>query len=514
MFMFNRCNNWMYAFYVDYGFLGLQVLAAISSYFLLKLLWVQRRYGLPPGPNGLPILGNLHCLGKNLHQDLCKLSKKYGPIMYLRIGYVPTVVVSSPAAAEKFLKTHDHVFANRPYHQGSWYLCYHQRNLTFSKDNLYWRNMRQICSSNLFSNRRVASFESMRREEVRLMIESLKRAASNGVSVDLSSEIRSLSANMSCLMIFGKKYLDKDFEDRRFGDVIREALHISGHPNFGDYFPLLRIFDIQRLTRRFKEIAKNYDDLIEKIIVDHLDHSQEHQETKEDFVDILMDSMESEEFEFEFDRRHLKAVLLDMLTASMDSTTATIEWTISELLRHPGIMWKLQKEIEQRVGMDRFVEESDLEGLTYLDMVMKESMRLHPASALTLPHVSTEDCIVDGHHIEKNTQLLANIWAIGRDPSVWPDPESFLPERFTGTNVDLLGNDFKLIPFGSGRRSCPGLELAVTVVRFIVAQLVHCFDWELSDNIEPSDLDMSESFGTVTSRAKPLEVIPTYRLHN
>ncbi|CAI9109294.1 OLC1v1009096C1 [Oldenlandia corymbosa var. corymbosa] len=486
------------------------LLATICCFFLHELSQTRRRKGLPPGPRGLPILGNLHELGKNPHQDLCKLAQKHGPIMHMRFGNVPTIVVSSAEAAEKFLKTYDHVFAGRPYHEGSWYISYEGRSLVFSPYGPYWRKMRQLCNLHLLTRNRISSFEPMRRKEVGLFIESLKRAASDGVDVDLTTAMWSLGANMSCLMIFGKKYLDKDFEDKRFSDAVREALHLSAQPNIGDYFPLLRSLDLQGFTRRFKRIAKIYDDLLEKIIDDHL--KSPGREEANDFVDILMDLMESGKFEFEFDRRHVKALLLEMLITSMDSTMATIDWAITELLRHPDIMKKLQREIEGKVGMGRIVEESDLEGLMYLDMVVKESMRLHPVGTLGLPHESIEDCTVDGFHIQKNTRLIINIWAIGRDPSVWPDPESFIPERFVGSNVDLRGQDFQLIPFGSGRRSCPGLALALTDVRFVLAQLVHCFDWKLSDNIQHSDLDMSEAFGIVTTRAQHLRVVPIYRL--
>ncbi|XP_027077829.2 cytochrome P450 71AU50-like [Coffea arabica] len=484
-------------------------LAAIW-FFLQDLFLMKKRKRFPPGPKGLPIIGNLHLLGKNPHQDLAKLAKKHGPLMHMRFGYVPAIIVSSPEAAEKFLKTYDQVFASRPYHESSWYVSYEQRNLTFGQYGPYWRNMRKLCILQLLSSHKINSFLPMRREEVGTLVKSLKQAASDGAAVDLSAAISSLGANMSCLMIFGKKYMDKDFDDRGFRDVIQEGLHVAAMPNLGDYFPLLGVLDLQGLTRRFKDLAKVFDKFFEKIIEEHL-QSQEHKQTK-DFVDIMMGIMQSGEAEFEFDRRHVKAILLDLLVASMDTSVTAVEWAISELLRHPEAMRKLQKELEEKVGLDRIVEESDLEGLEYLDMVVKESMRLHPVAPLLLPHESMEDCTVDDFHIQKKSRIIINIYAIGRDPNFWSDPEAFIPERYKDSNIDLRGQDFRLIPFGSGRRICPGLQLGLTVVRFVLAQLVHCFNWELADNIRPTDLDMSEAFGIVTSRATHLRVIPTYRL--
>lgn len=175
-------------------------------------------------------------------------------------------------------------------------------------------------------------------------------------------------------------------------------------------------------------------------------------------------------------------------------------------------MKKLQKELESVVGMDHAVDESHLDKLEYLDCVLKEAFRLHPIVPLLLPHESVEDCVVDGFHVPKKSRIIVNVWGIGRDPSVWPDPESFTPERFIGSNIDIKGHDFQLTPFGSGRRGCPGLLLGLTVVKLVVAQLVHCFDWELPNGMLPSDMDMTDHFATVTARANHLMAIPTYRL--
>jgi len=201
-----------------------------------------------------------------------------------------------------------------------------------------------------------------------------------------------------------------------------------------------------------------------------------------------------------------------MLAGSMDTSATVIEWALSELMKHPRVMKKVQKELEDVVGLERMVEESDLDSLEYLDMVLKETFRLHPIAPLLLPHLAMEDCTVNGLHIPQNSRVIINVWAIGRDPSVWSDAEKFFPERFVGSNIDVRGRDFQLIPFGSGRRGCPGMQLGLTAVRLVVAQLVHCFDWELPDNMLPTELDMTEEFGLTTPRAKHLLAFPTYRL--
>ncbi|XVF61726.1 hypothetical protein PTKIN_Ptkin08bG0153500 [Pterospermum kingtungense] len=260
-----------------------------------------------------------------------------------------------------------------------------------------------------------------------------------------------------------------------------------------------------------KTIASAFDDIFEKIIDQPVESKDENR--MKDFIDVMLGFMASEETDqYRVERDTIKAIILDMLAASMDTSTAAIDWTLSELIRHPEVTKKVQKELEKVVGMERMVEESDLEKLEYLDMVVKESFRLHPVAPLLLPHSSMEDCTVNGYHIPKGSRVFVNTWAIGRDQKVWTDAEKFNPERFVGCDIDLRGRNFELIPFGSGRRGCPGMQLGLTIVRLVVAQLVHCFDWELPDGMLATDLDMTEVFGIVCHKANHLLAIPTWRL--
>nr|AFK79031.1 cytochrome P450 CYP736A54 [Bupleurum chinense] len=486
--------------------LTLVVLAYLVQSWLKKK--TQRK--LPPGPKGLPIIGHLHMLGKNPHQDLQKLAEKHGPIMSMRFGFVPNIIVSSPEAAKQFLKTHDLNFAGRPSLEAAKYISYEQRNLSFSTYGPYWRNMRKLCTLELLSNLKINSFQAMRKKEIANVVDIIEQAAQERVAVDISQRISSMNSDISCQMVFGKKFEDKEFDERGFKGVIQVGMQMAVAFNLGDYFPYLGALDLQGLNKRMKAIAKVWDQFLEKILDDH-DQSKEPGQTK-DFVDTMLDIMKSGESEFEFDRSHVKATLMDMFAASADTSSTTIEWTLSELLRHPRVMNKVQKELEQVVGMNRMVEESDLESLEYLGMVIKETMRLHPVAPLLLPHLAIEDCTVDGFFIPKNSRVVVNVWAIGRDSNVWSDAEKFLPERFIGSNIDLRGRDFELLPFGSGRRGCPGMQLGLTVVRLVVAQLLHCFDWDLPNGMQPSELDMTEEFGLLVGRAKHLMAIPTCRL--
>ncbi|GLT48920.1 hypothetical protein SLA2020_225080 [Shorea laevis] len=434
--------------------LFLLLLASLYS-FLHILRVVHRKYDrkLPPGPRALPTIGNLHMLGNLPHQTLYQLAKKYGPIMSLGLGNVPTVPVEN-------------------------------RILCADKEG----------GAGVFGG-------------------VTEESAGAGEVVDLSDGVRELGENMVYKMILGRS------KDKRFKlkESVEEGLNLSGGFNIADYVPWLGALDLQRLIPRFKAVSKHIDTILETIINEHeQDFGQRQQK---DFVDILLSRMNQHmsshdnSQELKLDRTKLKAVILDMIAAAFDTASTTIEWALSELQRHPQVKSKLQKELEEVVGMDKIVEETDLGKLTYLDLVVKETFRLHPAVPLLLPHESTEDITVNGYDIPKKSRILVNAWAIGRDPVAWSEnAEEFFPERFIGRDIDVRGHDFQLIPFGSGRRGCPGMQLGILTVKYVLAQLVHCFDLELADGMLPSGLDMTEKFGLTLPRANPLLVKPTYRL--
>ncbi|KAK1371681.1 Flavonoid 3-hydroxylase [Heracleum sosnowskyi] len=342
--------------------LALLLLAYLLQAWSKKKL--ERR--LPPGPKSIPVLGHLHLIGKNPHQDMQKLAEKHGPVMYLRFGFVRNIIVSSPQAAKQFLKIHDINFASRPPHEASKYISYDQRNLSFGAYGPYWRNMRKLCTLELLSSVKINTFKAMRKEELGLLVDSIQDAAREGVAVDLSDKVASMSADISCRMIFGKKYVDNEIDEKGFKVVIQEGMQLAALPNLGNFFPYLSVLDLQGLTKRMVAVAKVFDKFLEKILDEHAIPKDPGQ-TK-DFVDTMLDIMKSGGAEFEFDRTHIKAVLLDMLLAAVDTAATTVDWTMSELLKNPQIMKKVQNELAEVVGIDKMVDESDLASLEYLDM--------------------------------------------------------------------------------------------------------------------------------------------------
>ncbi|KAK7364064.1 hypothetical protein VNO80_12418 [Phaseolus coccineus] len=429
------------------------------------------------------------------------------------LGQVPAIVVSSPETAELFLKTHDTVFASRPKIQASESLSHGSKGLTFSEYSAYWRDVRKVCTVQLLSASKVEMFAPLRREELGVLVKSLKNSAASGEVVDLSELLAELMEKIVFRMVLGRAKDDR-FDLKR---LIQEVMNLVGAFNLADYMPWLGLFDPQGITKRLKKASKSFDEVLEQIIQDH--ESNPYDKDKKcnmDFVEILLSLMHQSNDVHNnqkvIDRTNVKAIILDIFTAALDTSSTTVEWAMSELLRHPSVMKRLQNELEHVVGMNRHVEENDLEKLSYLHMVVKETLRLHPVAPLLVPRECREDVIIDGYFIKKKSRVIVNAWAIGRDPKVWDNAEIFDPTRFENNNIDIRGKDFRILPFGSGRRGCPGIHLGLTTLSLVLAQLVHCFDSVLPLHMSCDELDMQEIFGLTTPRKKHLLIKPIYRL--
>ncbi|KAM7254127.1 hypothetical protein ACFE04_031809 [Oxalis oulophora] len=455
------------------------------------LLWWPKQQNINdqrtlPGPKPFPIIGNLNLLGTLPHCALYNLAQKYGPIMSIKLGQVHGIVVSSPEAAEQFLKIHDINFASRPTIQASKIVAYGITGLIFQKYGSYWRNVRKICTLQLLSGSKIEKFTPVRKEEVKLLVEEIKKAALAGEVVDLSKRVAGVVENMTYRMVLGRRNDDELYLKALIEEVAFLAVHES------------------------------LDKVFEKIISEHEKDRQPRQ--YRDFVDTLLSMLNqpmnpNEEPLHMIDRTTIKAIMFDMVVPALDTTTNVISWTLSEIFKHQHVMSRLQEELHCVIGNKREVEEKDLDKLPYLDMVIKESLRLHPVLALLVPHESIADIIIDGYYIPKKSRIIVNVWAIGHDPNVWSENvNEFYPERFLDSDMDVRGRDFQLIPFSSGRRSCPGMQLGMNMVKLVVAQLLHCFNWRLPDGMLPEEIDMSEHFGITLSRKKHLFGIPTYRL--
>ncbi|KAK7330675.1 hypothetical protein VNO77_24873 [Canavalia gladiata] len=207
----------------------------------------------------------------------------------------------------------------------------------------------------------------------------------------------------------------------------------------------------------------------------------------------------------------IRTDLKDMVVGGSDTSSNTIEFAMAEMMRKPEVMKRVQEEVEVVVGKDSIIEEHHIDKLSYLQAVMKETLRLHPTLPLLIPHCPSETTTVGGYTIPKGSRVFMNVWAIHRDPSIWEKPLEFNPTRFLDVKWDFSGNDFNYFPFGSGRRICPGITMAERMVLYLLATLAHSFDWTMPQR---ERLDVSEKFGIVLKKKIPLVVIPTPRLSN
>ncbi|KAK4765225.1 hypothetical protein SAY86_026315 [Trapa natans] len=433
-----------------------------AALLLLARLHRRRRLNLPPGPKPWPIIGNLDLMGPLPHRSIHELSKKYGPLMSLRFGSFPVVVGSSVEMARTMLKTHDVTFAGRPITNAGKYTTYNYSDITWSQYGPYWRQARKMCIVELFSAKRLESYEYIRVEELKAFLRELHEA--EGRSVTLKDHLSDLSLNVISRMVLGKKYTQKTegsiVTPEEFKKMLDELFLLNGALTVGDSIPWLNFLDIQGYVKRMKELGKKFDRFLEHVLDEHNERRKAagvEGFVAEDMVDVLLQLADDPDLEVKLERHGVKAFTQDLIAGGTESSAVTVEWAISELLRKPEVVKKATEELDRVIGRD-------------------------------------------------------SVWAIGRDPAVWGDPDRFRPERFIERAIDAKGQDFELLPFGSGRRMCPGYTLGLKVIQASLANLLHGFEWGLPEGVRAEDLDMDEIFGLSTPKKIPLVAVPKPRL--
>ncbi|KAJ0980127.1 hypothetical protein J5N97_008382 [Dioscorea zingiberensis] len=478
----------------------------------------EEKARLPPGPWELPVIGSMHHLiiGSSLpHHTFRDLARKHGPLMHMKLGHVSTIIISSPQVAREFMTTHDINFSSRPKIIANRILSYDHQDMLFASYGEFWRQLRRICIQELLSSRKVQSLQSIRREEVLNLINTIKRNISS--VVNLSEMLYSLGNDITVRAVIGTKC--KDQAD--FLQVLDEAIEASSGFNLADLYPSSRLVNLFSLTRlKLEQCFKKTDRIFQGILQEHRERRMarkqsgaitlmnNNREEGEDFVDVLLRIQEEGTLPFPLTNECIKSVIFDMFSAGSETSANTLEWAMTELMRNPTVMRKAQREVREVLTArkdDKLNEEEAMRDLYYLKMVIKETLRLHPPAPLLLPRECQETCEVLGYKIPAKARVLVNVWAMGRDPKYWDDAEEFKPERFDGNPIDFKGANFEYLPFGAGRRMCPGVHFGLAVVELVLAQLLFHFDWKLPpDGVEPSCLDMTETFGATAKRKADL----------
>ncbi|KAL3650896.1 hypothetical protein CASFOL_007299 [Castilleja foliolosa] len=482
----------------------------IFSSFIFLLIKLHKKtkspaksQNLPPSPPGLPIIGHLHYLfGELPHHVLARLTKKFGPVLLLNLGEVSSVVISSRQAAIQVLKNQDLACADRPESIGLKIMWYDYTDIAFSPYNDYWRQMRKICVIELLSAKNVKSFGSIRQDEVFAAVKSLQSLPC-GEAVDLTKIVFAFTSAITCRAAFGKVLRDRE----TLIALMKKASTMAGWFELADLFPSSKLLHLISWNKfKLLSMRRKLDAILDVFLEEHrLKPSGEF--GGEDIVDVLLRMQKNKELEFPITNDNIKAVIFDMFSAGTETSSTTIDWTMAELMRHPRVMEKVQSEIREAFKGKTKIEERDTQSLKYLKLVIKESLRLHPPFPL-LPRACREECRVDGYTIPVKTRVSVNIWAMGRDPEYWPEPESFKPERFESNSIDFLGNNYEYLPFGTGRRICPGINFALANIEFPLANLLYHFDWTMPKGMGPDDIDMSEAEGIAVSRKNGLFLVP------
>ncbi|QCD81213.1 geraniol 8-hydroxylase-like [Vigna unguiculata] len=471
---------------------------------------------LPPGPSGLPFLGNLLSLDPDLHTYFAALAKIHGPIYKLRLGSKLAIVIASPAVAHEILKDHDTVFANRDVPVAGRVATYGGFDIAWSPYGAEWRMLRKVCTVKMLSNTTLDSVYDLRRNEVRKTVSYLYGRA--GSAVNVGEQVFLTVMNVITSMMWGGAVEEAERETlgAEFRELVAETTRLLGKPNVSDFFPMLARFDLQGVEKEMHVLVSRFDGIFEKMIGERVKVGEEkdgNKKERKDFLQFLLDLKDSQDFDSKtpFTITHLKALLMDMVTGATDTSSNTIEFAMAEIIQKAEVMKRVEEELEDVVGKDKMVEETHIRKLPYLQAVMKETLRLHPALPLLIPHCPSQTTNVGGYTIPKGSRVFINVWAIHRDPSIWERPLEFDPSRFLDANWDFSGNDFSYFPFGSGRRICAGIAMAERTFLYFLATLLHLFDWRIP---EGENLDLSEKFGIVLKKKTPLVAIPTPRFSN
>ncbi|XP_061350057.1 geraniol 8-hydroxylase-like [Gastrolobium bilobum] len=464
---------------------------------------------LPPGPTPLPIIGNLLQLGNKPHHSLAKLSDIHGPIMTLKLGQVTTIVISSADMAREVLQTHDLLLSNRTVPDALSVLNHDQYSLSFMRVSPRWRDLRKICNNNLFSNKTLDASQALRRKKLNDLLNDINKCSETGEAVDIGRAAFKTTINLLSNTFFSADFVHSAAEAGEYKEIVVSILKEVGAPNLSDFFPALKMLDLQGIRKRSIVSVKKVLTIFRRFVSERMKVREgTGSSSNDDVLDALL-NISQENGKIEMDKDEIEHLLLNIFVAGTDTTTYTLEWAMAELIHNPKIMSKVEKELEQVVGKGNTVEETDVSRLPYLNAVIKETFRVHPPVPLLLPRKAEIDVEIGGYVIPKDAQVLVNAWVVGRDPTKWDNPNVFIPERFLDSEVDIKGHHFELIPFGSGRRICPGLPLAVRMLPLMLGSLVNCYNWKLEEGINLDDLDKEDEYGITLEKSQPVRIVPT-----
>ncbi|XP_074301733.1 trans-cinnamate 4-monooxygenase-like [Silene latifolia] len=458
-----------------------------------------KKLKLPPGPLPVPIFGNWLQVGDDLnHRNLTDLAKRFGDILMLRMGQRNLVVVSSPDLAKEVLHTQGVEFGSRTRNVVFDIFTGKGQDMVFTVYGEHWRKMRRIMTVPFFTNKVVQQYRGSWEEEAASVVADVKNMPeSSTTGIVLRKRLQLMMYNNMYRIMFDRRFESQDdplFNKLKALNGERSRLAQSFEYNYGDFIPILRPF-----LRGYLNICRQVKDTRLKLFKDYfVDERKKLATTKPSTnnelkcaIDHILDAQQKGEI----NEDNVLYIVENINVAAIETTLWSIEWGIAELVNHPEIQKKLWEEMDSVLGKGHQITEPDTHKLPYLQAVIKETLRLRMAIPLLVPHMNLHDAKLNGYDIPAESKILVNAWWLANNPAHWKNPEEFRPERFIEeeSKVEANGNDFRYLPFGVGRRSCPGIILALPILGITIGRLVQNF--ELLPPPGTSNLDTSEKGG-------------------
>nr|ABC59086.1 cytochrome P450 monooxygenase CYP98A37 [Medicago truncatula] len=495
--------------------LFLTIPLSFIAIFLFYTLFQRLRFKLPPGPRPWPVVGNLYDIKPVRFRCFAEWAQSYGPIISVWFGSTLNVIVSNSKLAKEVLKENDQQLADRHRSRSAAKFSRDGQDLIWADYGPHYVKVRKVCTLELFSPKRIEALRPIREDEVTAMVESIFNDSTNsenlGKGILMRKYIGAVAFNNITRLAFGKRFVNSegvmDEQGVEFKAIVANGLKLGASLAMAEHIPWLRwMFPLEE--EAFAKHGARRDRLNRAIMEEHTQARQKSGGAKQHFVDALLTLQEK----YDLSEDTIIGLLWDMITAGMDTTAISVEWAMAELIKNPRVQQKAQEELDKVIGFERVMTETDFSSLPYLQCVAKEALRLHPPTPLMLPHRANTNVKIGGYDIPKGSNVHVNVWAVARDPAVWKDATEFRPERFLEEDVDMKGHDFRLLPFGAGRRVCPGAQLGINMVTSMLGHLLHHFCWAPPEGVNPAEIDMAENPGMVTYMRTPLQVVASPRL--
>ncbi|KAG2301602.1 hypothetical protein Bca52824_030253 [Brassica carinata] len=489
------------------------LLFVFSTFFLFRFFFKKPKnvFDLPPSPPSLPIIGHLHLLfSTSLHKSFQKISSKHGPLLHLRIFNVPILLVSSASVAYEIFKDHDMSISSHGPIGLDECIVFGSSGFIKAPYGDYWKFMRKIITTKMLGPQALERLRGVRVVEIERFYRNLLDKAMKKESVEIGEEALRLVNSILGKMSLGMSFSEEDNEAKVSGfsvEFVALAQKIFLQQMLRK--PLEKLGMSPPFKKEVMSVSYRFEKLLEKIIVRYEEKVDEYYQGGET-MDTLLAAYGDENAEFKITRDHIKALLAELFFGAGDTSSKSTQWAMAEIINNPKVLERLRLEIESVVGNTRLIQETDLPKLTYLQAVIKESLRLHPPAPL-FPRELEQGCKIRGFCVPKGTSLVINAYAIMRDVDTWKDPDEFKPERFLGKEDERREKVLSFLPFGAGRRGCPGSNLGYAIVGTAVGVMVQCFDWK----IKGDKVNMEEATGRAfLALAHPLKCTPLPRILN